>query len=110
MPLYAQERVKWGITSYKRWPCWLTEHGRLREENDDDDDNDDKPSQPSSQVYTTKPRDYRDYRGTVVEGYQGQWALRSGDPQFQAALLQQAGLYRNQHKTFLTTRGTRNGD
>ena len=32
--------------------------------------------------------------------------MRSGDTRFQAALLRQAGLYRNGHKTFLTTRGT----
>jgi hypothetical protein len=30
LPMLKTVHAWWRITSYKRWPCWLTEHGRSR--------------------------------------------------------------------------------
>ena len=87
----------WRITYYKRYPCWLTEHGRSRRVN-----------------FWKNPLDQgAHYRAEGVQTHlrwqvrnQEWWNSRSGYPWFQAGLLRQAGQYHSGQKTLLATYAT----
>jgi len=86
-------RASWIITSYKRWPCWLTEHSRY------------------SAVDLKYPLVLCVHYG--ADGLQKHLQLMvrnreslSSDPRHPAAWLRQAGLYRSGQKASLATGGT----